>query len=172
MDHISFKALVEKVGELKIQGTKWHFHMIGPKCIFNRIENKFELFIENEITGEMWSSLFDKRPVAQTRQMAEMAYGADFLSKKDNSSSDEKSPIVNDVFMKIMANAKECHATHTAWHNHHLLPQCHLNNRKGSHCIVFENETRGNTLFAYFDEDPIDELSQLESIYFSGSSQG
>lgn len=166
MAHISFEALVKKAGELKKQGTNWHFHMIGPQCIFNRVKGQYEIFIEHEATGETWSSLFKERPVDQTRQMAQMAYGDDFLNNAEKNCKGGK-PVLNDAFSKIMVHARECNANHQTWHNHHLLPECLLNDHKGTHCIVFENETKGEHFFAYFDEDPIEELSQLENLYFN-----
>lgn len=166
MDHISFDALLKKARELKKQGTSWHFHMIGIDCIFNRVKGQYEIFIENEATGETYSSLFDERPIDQTHQMAKMAYGDDFLNNTEETSNGGES-VLNDTFRKIMAHARECNSNHHSWHNHHLLPKCILNKQKGTHCIVFENETRKKHLFAYFDEDPIEELSQLENLYFN-----
>jgi hypothetical protein len=141
--------------------------MIGPDCIFNRVENRYEIFIENEETGETWSSLFDEKPISQTRQMAELVYGSEFLKQEGGSTQNQTQDISNDVFQEIMACAKNCNTQKMPWHNHHLLPNCQLNSRKGSHCIVFEDEKQENQLFAYFEEDPLEALSRLEALYFN-----
>lgn len=166
MDHILFDALVMKAKELNKSKAKWHFHMIGPDCIFNRVENRHEIVIENEETGETWSSLFDEKPISQTLQMAELVYGPGFLKQEESFKESETQDVSNDVFQEILTCAKDCNAQEMPWHNHHLLPNCQLNSRKGSHCIVFEDEKRGNELFAYFDEDPLEALSRLEALYF------
>ena len=53
MQHISFEALFNKAMKLKQAGIKWHFHMIGPACIFSRSKEQYEIIIENETTDYM-----------------------------------------------------------------------------------------------------------------------
>jgi len=167
MQQISFEALVKKAMKLKQVGIKWHFHMIGPACIFSRSKEQYEIKIESN--GEVFSSHFSEKPISETRQMAEVAYGLDFLKREKNVDkeirSDEK-VAKNEAFQKIMDRARGCQASGSAWHNHHLPPQCSLNPNKGEHCIVFEDETGGDALYAYYDHDPVDDLAELERLFF------
>jgi len=170
MKHISFEALADKAKKLKQDGVKWHFHMIGPACIFSRLKDQYEIIIESESTAEEFSSCFSVKPISETRQMAELAYGPGFLKNEKN--TDEAIPVKekvnkNEAFQKIMDRARACGSAGSAWHNHHLFPQCRFNSQRGKHSIVFEDETSGDALYAYYNHDPVIDLSELEAIFFA-----
>ena len=170
MKHISFETLGNKAMKLKQAGIKWHFHMIGPACIFSRSKEKYEIIMENESNGEVFSCYFSEKPISETRQMAELAYGPDFLKrekKNDKAIRVDEEVNKNDAFQKIIERARACRASGSAWHNHHLPPHCSFNPQKGKHCIVFEDETSGDALYAYYGHDPVDDLSELETLYFA-----
>ena len=170
MKHISFESLFDKAREFKQGSVNWHFHMIGPACIFSRLKDQYEIIIEIESTGKEFSSCFSEKPISETRRMAELAYGPGFLKKEENAheavAADEKVH-KNEAFQQIMSCARACSSSGTAWHNHHLFPQCIFNPQRGKHCIVFENETSGAALYAYYDHDPVKDLSELEAIFFA-----
>lgn len=170
MKHISFEALADKAMKLKQDGLNWHFHMIGPACIFSRLKDQYEIIIEIESTAEEFSSCFSEKPISETRQMAELAYGPGFLNQEENAdepiAADEKVR-KNEAFQQIMDRARACSSSGAAWHNHHLFPQCIFNPQRGKHCIVFEDETSGDALYAYYDHDPVKDLSELEVIFFA-----
>ena len=170
MNHISFEALVDKAKEFKQAGINWHFHMIGPACIFSRLKDQYEIIIEIESTGEEFSSCFAEKPVSETRQMAELAYGPGFLNNDKN--ADESIPAdemvqKNEAFQQIMDRARACGASGDAWHNHHLFPQCIFNPQRGKHGILFEDERLGDALYAYYEHDPVKDLSELEALFFT-----
>lgn len=170
MQHISFEALVSKAMELKQAGLKWHFHMIGPACKFSRLKDQYEIIIEIESSGEVYSACFCEKPIAQTRQMAELAYGPGFLTKEaaPEKAISADAPIDKSAaFQKILDRARSCCSSGTAWHNHHLFPDCNLNPQRGRHCIVFEDEKSGDALYAYYDHDPVKDLSELEALFFA-----
>jgi len=170
MQHISFEALVSKAMELKQAGLKWHFHMIGPACKFSRLKDQYEIIIEIESSSEEFSSCFSEKPISQTRQMAELAYGPGFLTKEatpDKATSADAEIDKSAAFQKIMDHARSCCTSGTAWHNHHLFPDCSLNPQRGRHCIVFEDEKSGDALYAYYDHDPVKDLSELEALFFA-----
>jgi hypothetical protein len=170
MQHISFEALVNKAKKLKQAGIKWHFHMIGPACIFSRSKEQYEIIVETETAAEVFSSYFSEKPISQTRQMAELAYGPEFLKKEkydDKEIRGDEKVNKKETFQKIMERARDCQASGAAWHNHHLPPQCSLNPKKGKHCIVFEDEAGGDALYAYYDQDPVEDLAELEKLFFT-----
>ena len=154
---------------LKADGSPWHFHMIGPKCCFGQTTTMYAIILENEATGDVFVCHFSDRPVSQTRQMALLRYGPEFFRKEKTPPSSPApggSPS-NAEFQKIMERAKHCCASKTAWHNHHLSPRCMFNLKPGNHCIVFEDETGGDTLYAYYGHDPVDDLAELEELFFA-----
>ncbi|MDJ0984143.1 MAG: hypothetical protein QNJ26_01270 [Desulfobacterales bacterium] len=170
MKYISFAALADKAAELNQAGQKWHFHMIGPACIFSRRKNEYEIIIEIELTGEEFACSFSEKPMPETRQMAELCYGPGFLNNKENPddtiTADQKAD-KNEAFGKIMDRARACCAAGTAWHNHHLFPECIFNPQRGKHSIVFEDENNGEALYAYYDHDPVKDLAELEALFFA-----
>jgi hypothetical protein len=170
MKHITFEALSNKATKFKQADIEWHFHMISPKCIFSQSKEQYQIIVENQSSDEVLSSYFSENPKKETRQMAELLYGPDFLTKEEN--TDEAIPVdqkfhKNDAFQTIMKAAKACRDSGAAWHNHHFPPQCILNVQEGKHCIVFEDETADEALYAYFEENPLEALSELEKIYFA-----
>lgn len=170
MKHISFAALADQAAELNQAGQKWHFHMIGPACIFSRLKNEYEIIIEIESTGEEFACRFSEKPILETRRMAELCYGLGFLNNEANSDStmtaDQKAD-QNEVFGTIMDRARASYAAGTAWHNHHLFPECIFNPQRGKHSIVFEDESNGEALYAYYDHDPVKDLAKLEALFFA-----
>lgn len=169
MNPITFESFVEMAEALKADGTPWHFHMIGPKCCFGQSAILYALILENEANGEVFACHFSDHPASQTHQMALLRYGPDFLKKEKTLPSSPASGgiLPNADFQKIMEQAKHCCTNGTAWHNHHLPPQCMFNPKPGSHCIVFENEEAGEAFYAYFDHDPTDALAELERLFFA-----
>lgn len=169
MKPIPFEALVEMAAALKADGTPWHFYMIGPKCCFGQSTNMYALILENEANGDVFASHFSGHPASQMHRMALLRYGADFLkneSKPPSSSAPGGNPS-NAEFQKIMEQAKKCCLNQTAWYKHHLHPRCMFNPNPVSHCIVFEDETGGHTLYADYEHDPIDDLAELEKLLFA-----
>lgn len=169
MAEIAFKDLAKIAMDLNQKSIKWHFHMLGTNCILSRLEEVFEIVLENEKTGETVSSIFNYKPVSETRQLAELAYGPNFLnqaSERLSTNEDSTTDCSNPAFLDIMRLAKDCCRKGRAWHNHHLHPQCLFNSKNGQHCIVFEDETTGNAHYAYYDDDPLSDLAELEALFF------
>ncbi len=168
MKPIPFDVLLQKVKALKEKGDHWHFHMITPACIFSQVKDIFEIVVEIEATGETISSHFQEKPLDQTHQMAELAYGVGYLEKTSPGKSTEAAGADdNESFITMLRRAEACCKAATPWHNHHLHPQCRFNPRKGRHCIVFEDESRGEPLYAYYKENPVGDLAQLERLLFN-----
>jgi len=169
MGQLPFEALVKKALEFNQKGIAWHFHMIGPACIFSRLESHYEILLEMEESGDIIRSKFREKPVKETHQMAELAYGDDFLktdNRTENKDVFDEQVKENQTFSVIMDRARACCESGSAWHNHHLTPQCIFNPEKGKHCIVFEDEQQGDALYAYYDGDPVKDLAELEKLFF------
>ena len=170
MKHISFEALADKASELNQAGEKWHFHMIGPACIFSRLKDEYEIIIELELSGTEFAACFAEKPISETRRMAELCYGAGFLNNKNKTdemdAAGEKTDR-NEAFGRIMDRARACCTDGTPWHNHHLFPSCIFNPQRGKHSIVFEDESSGEALYAYYDDDPVKDLAELEALFFA-----
>jgi hypothetical protein len=170
MIEIPFKELAAKTEKYNQDGITWHFHMFTPSCVFSRSDDQFEILLENPASGEEFYTRFNEKPIEQMRQMAQLAYGPDFLEQGEDM---EKSPAGhgnksydNADFQLIMEKAREFNASKTPWHNHHLTPDCKFNPEKGRHCIVLEDESRKKIFYAFYDDDPVDDLADLEFLMF------
>lgn len=169
MRQIPFEALVKKALEFNQKGIAWHFHMIGPACIFSRLKSNYEIILEMEETGDIFKSKFRKKPIKETHQMAKLAYGSDFLETDNRSENEDFSGErvdENGTFLEMVDRARACCELGSAWHNHHLTPQCIFNPEKGKHCIVFEDEKQDDALYAYYNSDPVEDLAKLEKLFF------
>lgn len=66
----------------------------------------------------------------------------------------------------IIKSAQEYAEAGTRWHHHFLALDCQYNAVE-KYQIVLENEETKESFVCYFDDKPIDELEELESIFFN-----
>ncbi|MEW5722131.1 MAG: hypothetical protein AB1896_03430 [Thermodesulfobacteriota bacterium] len=163
MKFIDFEKLFEEAARLEREGIKWHFHMLGRECIFNETGSGYLIVLEGGAGREIPAARFEERPLVETKKMAELAYGPGFLAGPE---PEGLSTSGHPAMEKIMARARHCVQTGKPWHNHHLPPDCKFNPYPGRHCLVFEEETEGEALYAEYDHDPVADLAALESLLF------
>jgi len=61
MIEVSNKKIVEIVRQYNRDGVLWHNHFLAVTCIYNT-SGKFQVVIENEKSGEVYVSNFEKQP--------------------------------------------------------------------------------------------------------------
>lgn len=149
--------IVSDAQELNADGKRWHFHMLGPGCIFNKHKGKFCLMLEeNRVTKYC---LFDEKPTKESLVLAKLAYGEKFIESEDAGAH-------NPEFDAILRRATELKSDGVEWHHHHLLPACLLNEKKGKSCIVLEDPENKETLMAVYDGSPMKDLKKLEELFY------
>jgi len=155
MKEISFEEILNKAKALK----HWHFHMLGKDCKFNPSTKKFCIILEDEKLKEVLVSFFKRKPLIESKKLADLMYGKGFL-KKEGSGKHNKD------FEIILRKAKELTTKDVEWHHHHLHPSCIFNVHKGKHCIVLEDKENDKVFIAVYDRSPMKDLVKIEKLFY------
>jgi hypothetical protein len=159
MKEAPIKEIIGKARQLGRQGRKWHFHMLGLRCKFNRLRGKFCIVLEDEESGETLYAAFEEKPLKEARELADLMYGRGFLEKEEKGGHSAG-------FDSILKRAKELTESGREWHHHHLHPDCIFNEHKGKHCIVFEDDETGESLEVAYEQEPMEDLVKIEKLFY------
>jgi hypothetical protein len=143
-------------------GLTWHFHVMTPNCMFNE-QPKYALLLETP-TGTVVHYSDSAEPVTKLgKELAPLAHKADVLQRASAPKGYAPSPAVG----QIIARAKELNAKQVEWHHHVTFAGCQFN--KGGHkfTLVLEDPESGKTLESVSDEEPINDLRQIEPLFYS-----
>ena len=154
MEEVSFEELINRAKN----STKWHFHMLNKGCKFNPNKERFCIILEDKKSKETFISFFDYKPLKESKKLAELMYGKEFLEKEGGGKHSKE-------FDAILKKAKELTKRGIEWHHHHLHPNCIFNEHRGKNCIILEDE-KGKTLTAIYDGNPMKDLSKLEKLFY------
>ncbi|MBU3965594.1 hypothetical protein KKG29_04635 [Patescibacteria group bacterium] len=67
------KKIVEIARRFNKEGVLWHNHFLAVKCIYNTSE-KFQVILENEQSGEVYFSNFDKQPTDTLKLLEDLFF--------------------------------------------------------------------------------------------------
>ncbi|MDD5163127.1 MAG: hypothetical protein PHD95_02880 [Candidatus ainarchaeum sp.] len=162
MKKVDFQEIVAKAKNLAKYNKTWHFHMLGRDCKFNNNRGKFRITFEDESSGKSFYSVFDNKPIKESKKLADLMYGQGFLRKKEKGEH-------NPEFDLILKKAKELTEQGIEWHHHHLHPNCIFNKLKGKHCIVLEDPKTPNSLIAVYNQKPMEDLVKIEKLFYKDS---
>lgn len=69
-------------------------------------------------------------------------------------------------YKEILETAKKYNKNKIKWHHHFLSKQCVFNKNK-EYKVILENEKTSEAFFCVFHKNPLRELKQLETLFFS-----
>lgn len=73
MTEVSNKEIIEIARQFNKDGVVWHNHFLAVKCIYN-ISGKFQVILENEKSGEVYSSNFDHQPTDTLKLLEDLFF--------------------------------------------------------------------------------------------------
>ena len=73
MLEVSNNEIVEIAKDYNKNGIPWHNHFLAVKCIYNK-SGKFQVVIENEQTGEVFVSSFEKQPSGTLKLLEDLFF--------------------------------------------------------------------------------------------------
>ncbi len=76
MTEIGNQEIVELAKRYNREGVTWHNHFLARKCIYNT-GGKFQVVVENENTGEVHVSNFDKQPTETLKLLEDLFFEQD-----------------------------------------------------------------------------------------------
>ena len=165
MQKIDLISLREQALQAHANGVSWHFHIMTPTCKYNE-SSQYAFVLEipdNDIALVHYS---DKAEKDLGQELAPLLHGADVLDT--GSSSEDYSP--SDAVLEIVRRAEELNEQHIEWHHHMLFPGCIFNKHSPLHTLVFEDSVGGETMESLTDNEPTDDLKQIENLFYAGRS--
>ncbi|MDE1824023.1 MAG: hypothetical protein KGI00_03825 [Candidatus Micrarchaeota archaeon] len=142
------------------ENREWHWHLLGPWCVFNSHKDNFAIALEDHLEGKSYICLFKRKPKKQAKTLADMVYGKGFLAKVGEGKH-------NPRFNAILKRAKELSSMGVEWHHHHLLPECIFNKKRGKNCIIVEDPVMNKILIAVYNGNPMKDLTKLERLFYA-----
>jgi len=143
------------------EGKSWHFHMLTPGCSLNERDDKHALVLENRTDEQTWVVYSDHEQVKLGQALVRMLHGDTILDKKKASGSQTDRDL-----SAILKRLEGLNQADDAWHHHMLFPDCVFNSHPGKWTILIEDESNGETIELLYDEEPVDNLRQIEIRYF------
>lgn len=67
------KKIIEIAKRFNKEGVLWHNHFLAVKCIYNT-SGKFQVIIENEQSGAVYFSNFDKQPTDTLKLLEDLFF--------------------------------------------------------------------------------------------------
>ena len=161
MQEIDIDQVWQKAIVWHQQGEKWHFHVFFPNCVFNLQNDRYALVVENRSADQTFVTYSPVGFAKISQDLLRLIYGDHILDKKqDSNKSHEKEtrPIVYQCEQFIREKIP--------WHHHILFPDCNFNQHPGKWHLVLEGGADPQIFSALYDEEPLDDLQQLEIKYF------
>jgi len=76
MSEVSNKEIVEIARRYNKDGVLWHNHFLAVKCMYNT-SGKFQVILENERSGEVYFSNFEKQPTETLKLLEDLFFEQD-----------------------------------------------------------------------------------------------
>jgi hypothetical protein len=73
MIELTHKEIVEIARRFNKDGISWHNHFLAVKCIYNA-SGTFQVILENEQSGEVYFSNFDKQPTDTLKLLEDLFF--------------------------------------------------------------------------------------------------
>lgn len=145
-------------------GRSWHFHALTPGCVLNERKDQYALVLENRTDDETWIVHSDDEHVQLSQDLVKMLHGDAILDKERAAASPEHAELA-----WVLRRLATLNDAGVAWHHHMLFPDCIFNHHPGhwTLAIEIEEEPAAKTLELVYDQEPVDDLRQVEVLYFS-----
>jgi hypothetical protein len=160
MQEITREEIQTKALAFNHAGEKWHFHVLLPNCTFNKKPlNAFVL----EGPDEKYVYYSQDSVSDLGKELAPLAHKADVL----NSRATQPGYHPSDMIQKIISRAKELNKEGIRWHHHVTFPGCQYHDGSKGFVLVFEDPITSDLLKSHTEEEPINDLKQIEPLFYS-----
>jgi hypothetical protein len=104
----------------------------------------------------------DKAEKELGQELSPLLHGSKILNK-DTTDKDYQSSA---TIRKIVERAKLLNKQGIEWHHHMLFPGCRFNKHSLKFTLVFEDPQAGETLESLSNEEPTNDLKQIEGLFY------
>lgn len=161
MRELPRKEIRQKAIELNRAGLKWHFHILPPDCKFN-VKTLYAFVLEGP-DKERYVYYSEEVVSDLGKELAPLAHKAEVLYIETTSANYSPSKIIQ----KIVDRAQELNQKKIKWHHHVTSPGCQYHKGGEDFILIFEDPITGKSLESYSEEEPINDLKQIEPLFYS-----
>lgn len=161
MQEAEFEEIKTKALQFYKEGLKWHFHILTPTCSLN-IKPKYAFVLECADNQQVFVYYSEQAEKALGQELSPLLHGAKILNKESTDAKYQPSETINN----IIERAKALNQKGFEWHHHVLFPDCRYNKHSPQFTLVFEDPETSETLESLSDEEPTNDLKQIESLFY------
>ena len=145
-----------------VDDQTWHFHCMSPDCLLNT-NDQYAFVLEIPETEEVLVYLSNQAEKELAAELSPLLHGNDVMDS--NSTKDGYEP--SDLIAQMSKRANDLNDRNIEWHHHMLYPNCIFNGYSPSHVLMLEDSSTGEAILSITDEDPKDDLKQIENLFFA-----
>ncbi len=150
----------EQIGQsLAAAGADWHYHVLGPTCVYNPRPGSHAFLIENADTGAALCAFSPASFAGLAKRLVSLLHGADIGADAVIDPDPDAPPLVRSV--------RACVAAREGWHHHMMKPGCQLNPEPARYVITLERASRPGIETLVSIAEPREALKEIEVLYFS-----
>lgn len=161
MQSASLAEIRSEAIELHENNSPWHFHVMSPECMLNT-NDKYAFVLESPSDGLIMVHLSDKAEKDLASELSPLLHGSDVMDSKATAEGYSPSEIV----LQMKERALDLNEKNVQWHHHMLYPDCVFNGYSPNHVLMIEDSSTGEAILSITEEDPKDDLKQIENLYF------
>jgi len=148
------------------EGKEWHIHMLSPNCVFNEHSDQHAFVLENRTDQQTYIVYSDEPQIEADHALVILLHGDQILDKEKITMDP-----TNAQMQVILQRCREFNQRKILWHHHILFPDCIFNQQKGKWTIFFENNENNEVVEVLYNEQPVDDLRQIEILFFERETQ-
>jgi hypothetical protein len=157
---VSVAEILRKAATWQEAGTRWHFHLLTPGCMFNERNDLYALVLETPSLQEVYVSYSDELHMEADRILLPLLHGDEIVDEQE-AVLDPGTPAIQ----PILQRARELNARGVAWHHHMLFPGCIFSGRPDRWVIAFEDPETAQVLETFYEREPKGDLRQIELLF-------
>jgi len=162
MQELSLEEIRTKAFQFHENNTVWHFHILTPKCKFNK-KSLYAFVLEGEDGAQRFIHYSKLPPNDLGKELAPLAHKSKVLDQKTT----DVDYIPSETIKKIIDRARELNQQSIEWHHHVTFPGCQFNTNNSRFTLIFEDPETGDTIENASEKEPINDLKQIEPLFYS-----
>ena len=143
----------------------WHFHILAPNCVLNK-DSRYVFMLECPGQQQVLVHHSNQAEKALGQELLALLHGNEVLQQATTSTTYQSSPEIS----AIIAKAEILNEQGVAWHHHMLFPGCQFNKHPSQFTLVLEDGQSGQMLESVTNDEPINDLKQIEPLFYKGKS--
>ncbi len=139
---------------------------MSPDCFLNE-NSRYAFVLECADKNIALVHLSDQPEKSLAAELSPLLHGSDVM----DATSTQKQYTPSGIVAQMSQRAQELNDKSIEWHHHMLFPDCMFNTHAPNHVLMLEDSSTGEAIISITEYDPIDDLKQIENLYFANVSK-